>query len=63
MPLAGDLPGLQFDEAGKDWAADGVFWPFLPFVYVLRSPFSVQRPVAYCWNDDVEPFSTKIPGG
>ena len=38
MPLAGDLPGLQFDEAGKDWAADGVFWPFLPFVYVLRSP-------------------------
>ena len=34
MPLAGDLPGLQFDEAGRDWSPDGLFRTFLTFVYV-----------------------------
>lgn len=58
MPLAIVETVWQFDELGVDMAVVGVVWVETPFVYVLISPSSVQIPVAYCWNDEVEPSVT-----
>ena len=58
MPLEIDETFLQFDELGVDIAVEGVVCVETPFVKVFSLPRSVHTPVAYCWNDEVEPPET-----